>query len=75
MLCSSIPKRQGNTKFNELLKISLLFFLQHPQFVQSPIANYCLTFSLDVHAETQLVPKLLLHVYIQELRNIMVIPP
>ena len=57
------------------LKLFTIVLYKNTQIIQSPIANYCLTFYLDVHAETQLVPKLLLHVYIQELRNIMVIPP
>ena len=43
--------------------------------MQSPIANGCIKVSIDGHSEPQLVPKLLLQFYIQELHNIIVIPP
>ena len=43
--------------------------------MQSPIANYCLTVSIDGHPEPQVFPKLLLRVSFQELHNSMLSPP
>ena len=37
--------------------------------MQSPISNYCLKVKIDGYTEPQLVPKLLLHVSVRELRN------
>ena len=74
MLWSSITKSKVHTKINEIFKKSLYnWILQHPQVVQSPITNDCLKFSIDGHSEPQLVPKLLLQVYVQELHNNMVV--
>ena len=76
MLWSSIPNRKGHKKINEQVKKYLYnWILQHPQVVQSPIANDCLKVPIDGPSELQLVPKLLLQVSVQELHNIMVIPP
>ena len=43
--------------------------MHHPQVVQSPIVNNCLKVKIDGHTEPQLVPKLLLKVYVRELHN------
>ena len=43
--------------------------------MQSSIANNCLKVSTDGHSEPHFVPKLLLHVYVQELQNSMVSSP
>ena len=43
--------------------------MHHPQVVQSPIANDFLKVKIDGYTETQLVPKLLLNVYVRELHN------
>ena len=43
--------------------------------MQYPISNDWLKVSSDGHSETQLLPKLLLQVYVQELHDIMVSPP
>ena len=43
--------------------------------MQYPIANDCLRVSIDGHSEPQLVPKLLLKVFVWELHNSMVITP
>ena len=48
---------------------------RHPQVVQSPIFNDCLKVIFDDQTETQLVPKLLLQVYIREIHNILVSDP
>ena len=70
MLWSSIPKRKGHKKINaQINKYLFNWVLQHPQVVQSTIANYRLKFSIDGNSEPQLVPKLLLQVSIWELHN------
>ena len=43
--------------------------------MQYPIANDCLRVSIDGHSEPQLVPKLLLKVFVWELHNSMAITP
>ena len=48
---------------------------RHPQVVQSPIFNDCLKVILDDQTELQIVPKLLLQVYVRELHNILVSDP
>ena len=48
---------------------------RHPQVVQSPIYNYCLKVMFDDLSEPQLVPKLLLHVSVRELHNILLSDP
>ena len=47
----------------------------HPQVVQSPIYNDCLKVMLYDQTEPQLVPKLLLQVYVRELHNSLVSDP
>ena len=57
------PKRKLNSKINDQINKSLYkWIMHHPQVVQSPIVNDCLKVNIHVHAEPQLVPKLLLHV-------------
>ena len=51
------------------------WILKHPQIVVSTIANYCLELSIYGQVEPQLVPKLLFHVSVIELHNIIVSPP
>ena len=48
---------------------------RHPQVVQLPISNDCLKVMFDDQRETQLVPKILLHVSVRELHNILVSDP
>ena len=43
--------------------------MHHPQLVQSPNINDCLKVKIDVHAESQLLTKLLLRVSVRELHN------
>ena len=43
--------------------------MHHPQVVKSPIVNDCMKVKNNGHTELQLVPKLLLQVYIRELHN------
>ena len=76
MFWSSITNRKGHTKINaDVKKYIYNWILQHPQIVQSPIANDCLKVSIGGHSEPHLVPKLLLQVSVRELHNKMVIPP
>ena len=48
---------------------------RHPQVVQSPISNDCLKLIFDDQTEPQLVPKLLLQVFVRELHNSIDIDP
>ena len=76
MLWSIISKQCGHTTINECIKRDIYnWILQHPQVIQSPIANDCLKLYIDGQAEPQLVPKLLLHVSAIELYNSMVSLP
>ena len=43
--------------------------MHNPQVVKLPIVNDCLKVKIDDHSELQLVPELLLHVYVRELHN------
>ena len=43
--------------------------MNHPQVVQSPIANDFMKAKIDDHTEPQLVTKILLHVSVRELHN------
>ena len=57
------PKRKLNSKINNQIKKSLYnWIMHHPQFVKSPIINYCLKVNIDSHTEAQLAPKMLLQV-------------
>ena len=76
MLWSSIPKKKVYTKINERVrKYPYNWILQHTNVAQYPIANDCLKVSIDGHSEQQLVPKLSLQLFIQELHNSMMSPP
>ena len=43
--------------------------MHHPQVVQSLIANDCLKVKVYGHTEPQLIPKLLLQVYVREIHK------
>ena len=70
ILWTKKTKRKGHSKINEQIKRNLYTWItRHPQVVQSPISNDCLKVVLDDQIEPQLVPKLLLQVYVRELHN------
>ena len=75
MLWSNITKMQGHSTINQQIK-SILYnwILQHPQFVESPIANNSIKLSIDDQVETQLVHNVLLQVSFREIHNRMVSP-
>ena len=59
-------KRRGNSKMDERIKKSLYnWIMHHPQVVQSPIVNDCLNVEIYGHTEPQLVPILLLQVFVR----------
>ena len=65
-----------HSKINEQIKRNLYAWItRHPQVVQSPISNDCIKVMFDDQKEPQLVPKLLLHVSVRELHNILVSDP
>ena len=73
---SSIPNIKVHSKINERVnKLLYNWNLQHPRGVQTQIANDFLKVSIGGHSEPQLIPKLLLQMYVQELHNSMVGPP
>ena len=49
--------------------------MRHPQVLQLPIFNHCLKFNIYGHTRPQIVPKLLLQVFIRELHNSLVSEP
>ena len=62
--------RKWNLKIDEQINKSLYnLIIHHPQVVQSPIVNDYLKVKIDGHTEPQLVPKLLLQVYVIELHK------
>ena len=76
MSWSRIKKRKVHTKINAQVKKYLYnWILQHSQALKSPLSNYCLKSSIDVHSEPHLVPKCLLKFSAQELHNRMVSLP
>ena len=76
MLWSIIKNMKVHTKINAQVNKSLYnWILQHPQVVQSPIANDCLKVSIDGQSEPQFVPEWLLQVSVWELYNRMASPP
>ena len=76
MLCSHIANRRGHKKLNQKVREYLYHcIIHHPQVLKSPIANSCLYVSIGGHSKIQLIPKLLLQVYVLELHNIMMSPP
>ena len=65
-LCTNETKRKGHSRINENIKRNWYTWItRHPQVVQSPISNDCLKVMLDDQSEPQLVPKLLLQVYVR----------
>ena len=56
-------------------KISLQLDSATFSVFQSPITNYCLKLFIGGQVETQLVPRLLLRIYVREVYNSMVSPP
>ena len=52
-----------------------VWITRHPQVVQSPIYNNCLKVKFYDQTEPQLVPKMLLQVYVRELHNSLVSDP
>ena len=69
-------KRKGYSKINEQIKHNMYAWTtRHPQIVKCPVSNYCLKVIYDDHTEPQLVPKLLLQVYVRELHNSLVSDP
>ena len=69
-------KRKGNLKINKQIKSNLYSRIAfHPQVVQSPISNDFLKVVFDDQTEPQLVPKLLLQVFVRELHNSLVNDP
>ena len=74
--CGPRKKRKENSKINEQIKRNFhTWITRHPQVFQSLISNYCLKVMFDDLSEPQLVPKLLLHVSVRELHNILVSDP
>ena len=63
-------KRKGNSIICEEIKNSRYnWIIYHQQVVQSPIANDCLKVKIDGYTDPQIVPKLLLQVYVREIHN------
>ena len=63
-------KQKGQSKIcKEISKSLYNWIIHHPQVVQSPILNYCLKVKTDGYIEPQLVPKLVLKVYVREIHN------
>ena len=69
-------KTKKALKINKRIKRNLYAWItRQTQVVQSPIYNGCLKVIFDDQTEPQLVPKLLLHVSVRELHNILVSDP
>ena len=63
-------------KINEQIKRNLYKLItRYPKVLQSPISNDCLKVMLDDQTEPQLVPKLLLQLFVRELHNSLVSDP
>ena len=74
--CRQINKLKGHSKINYRIKHNLYTWItRHPQIVQSPISNDCIKVMFDDQTVPQLVPKLLLQVYVRELNNSLVSDP
>ena len=68
--------QKGHSRINEQIKHNLYTQIKrHPQVVQLPISNDCLKVMLYDQSEPQLVPKMLLHVFVRELHNRLVSDP
>ena len=60
-------KQKGHSKVNRQIKHKIYTWItRHPQVVQSPMSSYCIKVIFDDRTEPQMVPKLLLHVYLRE---------
>ena len=71
-----IKRKKGYSKINDHINRYLYAWItRHPQVVQTKIYNDCLKVMLDDQSEPQLVPKLVLHVSVRELHNILVSDP
>ena len=71
--CALKIKRKLNSIINDQINKSLYnWIFNHPQVVQSPIANDCLKVNIDGHTRPQIVTKLLPHISIRELNNSLV---
>ena len=69
-------KTKKALKINKRIKRNLYAWItRQTQVVQSPIYNGCLKVIFDDQTEPQLFPKLLLHVSVRELHNILVSDP
>ena len=76
MPCALKPKQKGNPMIKDHMNKALYSsIINHPQVVQSPIANYCLKMNIDGPNIPQIVPKLLLQVSVRELHNILASDP
>ena len=65
-LCYNIKNKKGYTKINARIKQDLYDFItQHTHVVQTTIENYTIKVSIDSTTEKQVVPKLLLEVYVR----------
>ena len=59
-------KRSGDSKIDDPIKKSLYnCIMHHPQVFQSPMFNDCLNVEIYGHTEPQLVPILLLQVFVR----------
>ena len=73
---SHILKCRFHTKIIQKVRYTLYHWILHNhQVLKSPISNDFIYVSIDGNFEKQLIPKLLLQVYVQELHNSMVSPP
>ena len=73
ILWTNITKLKGNSKINDQIRRNMYAWITpHPQNVKSPISNDFLKVMFDDQTEPQLVPKLLLQVYVRELHNSLV---
>ena len=65
-----------HSKINDQIKPNLYTWItRHTQVFQSPISNDCLKVMFDDQTEPQLVPKLLIQMFVRELHNILVSDP
>ena len=69
-------KRKGHSKRNDHIKHSIYTWItRHPQVVQSSILNDCIKLIFDDQTEPQMVPKVLIQVYVRELHTSLVSDP
>ena len=71
-----ISNHHYDTKISQKVKEALYnWIIHHPQSVHSQIKKYCPYVSIDGNSQKQLMPNVLFHFSVQELHNILVIPP